>query len=353
VGEGAVDIETGLADDGVPGLGELSERGRGERGRRLPLTRLILRRCLYAAVILWVVTLLVFFATQGLPGDTARAILGQNATDEQVQLIREQLGLNRSIPVQYLSWIGGIFKGDLGKSLANRQPVSTYLHPRVLNTLTLMLIAVLFSMPLALFVGILCAVRRNGFLDRLVSGVALVMTATPPFVVGLALILLVATSVVHWLPPVSLIDSTQSIWGQLKLVLLPAVTLAIGVFPYVTYMIRGAMIEALDSPYVSQARLNGIPEWRVILRHGLPNVVAPTAQVVALQVGYLAGGAVAVETVFSYPGIGLALFSAIQYRDLPVAQILTVSIAGVYVVATLVADVIAVLVTPRVRTGLR
>jgi peptide/nickel transport system permease protein len=231
--------------------------------------------------------------------------------------------------------------------------VSTYLGPRVLNTLTLMLMAVLFSMPLALLIGILCAVRRGGILDRLVSGVALVMTATPAFVVGLILILLLATSVFHWLPPVSLIDPARAAFSQLHFVVLPALSLALGVFPYVTYMLRGAMIEALDSPYVSQARLNGIPEWRGVLRHGLPNVVAPTAQVIALQIGYLTGGAVAVETVFSYPGIGLSLFSAIQYRDLPVAQILTVSIAGVYIAATLAADIIAVLVTPRVRTGLK
>jgi peptide/nickel transport system permease protein len=340
--------------DGFVAPGEVSpEPVRPRKARRFALARLILRRCLYAAIILWIVTLLVFFATQGLPGDTARAILGQNATDEQVQMIREQLGLNRSIPVQYVSWLGGVLKGNLGKSLANKQPVSTYLRPRVLNTLTLMLMAVIFSMPLALLTGIVCAVRVRGLLDRLVSGVGLVMTATPPFVVGLALVLLLATSVLHWLPPVSLIDSTRTAWSQLRLVVLPAITLAIGVFPYVTYMIRGAMIEVLDSPYVNQARLNGIPEWRVVLRHGLPNVVAPTAQVVALQVGYLAGGDVAVETVYSYPGIGTGLFSAIQYRDLPVAQILTVSIAGVYIAATLAADIIAVLVTPRVRTGLK
>lgn len=348
-----MDIETGLAEDGASGLGEPSGGRRVEGGRKLPLARLVLRRCLYAAIILWVVTLLVFFATQGLPGDTARAILGQNATDEQVQLLREEMGLNRPIPVQYLSWIGGVLKGDLGTSLANKQPVGTYLGPRVRNTLALMLVACLLAIPPALLVGITCAVRRGGILDRLVSGLGLIMTAIPPFVTGLILIIVFATTVVRLLPPVSLIDPARSIWSQFSLVLLPAVSLAVGVFPYVAYMIRGAMIEALDSAYVAQARLNGIPEWRVILQHGLPNVVAPTAQVVALQVGYLTGGAVAVETVFSYPGIGSSLFSAIQYRDLPVAQILTVSIAGVYVLATLVADIVAVLVNPRVRTGLR
>jgi peptide/nickel transport system permease protein len=346
-------IEAGPVGDGSSVLEELSEGRSAERGRRWPLARLILFRCLYAVIILWIVTLLVFFATQGLPGDTARAILGQNATPEQVQLLRQQLGLNRSVAVQYVSWIGGVVTGNLGTSLANRQPVSTYLGPRVRNTLALMLVACLLSIPLALLVGIACAVRRGGILDRLVSGVGLVMTAIPPFVTGLVLIIVFATSVVHLLPPVSLIDPAKSIWSQFSLVLLPAVSLGVGVFPYVAYMIRGAMIEALDSPYVTQARLNGIPEWRVVLQHGLPNVVAPTAQVVALQIGYLAGGAVAVETVFSYPGIGSSLFSAIQYRDLPVAQILTVSIAGVYVLATLAADVLAVLVNPRVRTGLR
>ena len=322
-------------------------------GRRFPLARLILRRCFYGAVILFVVTLLVFFATQGLPGDTARAILGQNATPEQVQLIREQLNLNRSIPAQYVTWIRGMVTGDLGTSLANRQPVSTYIAPRIRNTLALMLVAALLSIPLALGMGIVCAVRRGGILDRLVSSLGLIMQAVPPFVIGLALILVFATSVLHWLPPVSLMDPDKGIWSQFSLVLLPALALAVGMFPYIAYMLRGAMIEALESPYVSQARLNGVPESRVILREALPNVVAPTAQVVALQIGYLAGGAVAVETVFNYPGIGLSVFGAVQYRDLPVAQVLTVFIAGVYIVVTLVADVVGVLVTPRVRTTLR
>ena len=324
-----------------------------ERTRRFPLGRVILRRILYLLLILWIVTVIVFMATQGLPGDTARAILGQNATPAQLETIQKSLGLNRPIPVQYFSWIGRALKGDLGTSLANKQEVSAYLGARFVNSLVMMLLACLFSIPLALLVGIVCAVRRGGILDRLVSGLSLVLTAIPPFVIGLAFILAFAISVFHWLPPVSLIEPGKSIWSQLDMVILPAVTLAVGVFPYVAYMIRGAMIEALDSAYVSVAHLNGIPQRRVIVRHALPNVIATTAQVIALQIGYLAGGAVAVETVYSFPGMGLALFGAIQYRDLPVIQILTVVMAAIYLLATVGADIVAILVTPRVRTGLR
>jgi len=173
----------------------------------------------------------------------------------------------------------------------------------------------------------------------------------PEFVIGIGLIIVFATVVLHWLPPVSLVPPGTSVWASPRILVLPTLTLVIAVFPYIFRMMRSSMIEVLDSEYIEMARLKGIAQRRLILRHALPNAIAPTVQVIALTFAYLAGGVVVVEFVFGFPGIGQGLVNAVFTRDIPMIQFIVVLLAAFYVVVNITADVVAVLVTPKLRTG--
>lgn len=318
-----------------------------------PLAKLVIRRCLIGLIVMWAIATLTFFATQGLPGDTARAILGQNAAPGELRAIRAQLGLNHSVWHQYVHWLSGVVQGHLGTSFASRTPVVDVISNRIAGSLTLMLGAALIAVPCALTVGVLAATRRGGLADRAVMRLGLILGALPEFVIGVLLIVLFATGAAHIFPAVSLLDPQRSVLRQLHLMVLPIATLGLAAMPHTTFMIRAAMMEALESEYATFAQLNGIPRWRVVLRHTLPNAVGPTAQVIALALAYLAGGVISVEVVFGFPGIGAGLVDAVRYRDLPVVQALVLFISAVYVVTTLAADIFGIVVSPRRRTALR
>jgi peptide/nickel transport system permease protein len=314
----------------------------------------ILRRVLLGLLTLFLVSLVVFAATQALPSDPARAILGRTATPESLKALREQLNLNHSVVSQYTHWLGGIFTGDLGNSLAARgEPVTKVLGKRLENSAVLVLLAAVISIPLSILLGVISARRRDGPLDHTMSLVLLALAALPEFVVGIALVLLFATRVFHVLPAVSLIPPDSSPWQNLKELVLPTVTLVLAVSPYVARIMRASMVEVLESDFVEMARLKGMPERHVLWRHAVPNAIAPAIQVIALNLAYLAGGIVIVEYVFAYPGIGSALVDAVANRDLPIVQALAVLIAAVYVGCNLLADISTILVSPRLRTSLR
>jgi peptide/nickel transport system permease protein len=324
---------------------------RRERPRVARLVLFVTRRFLLGVLTLFLVSIVVFGATQALPSDPARAILGGSATPENVAALREQLHLDRPLFQQYTTWLGGLARGDLGDSLANQHPVTDLLGRRVVNSGFLVLFSALLSVPLAIAIGSLTALRRDRLGDHVASIVSLALAALPEFVIGIALVLLFGTSVFHVLPAVSTVDPGRPIWDQLNLLVLPTVTLALTVTPYIARITRGSMIEVLESDYIEMARLKGLREWRVITHHALPNAIVPTIQVIALQLAYLAGGIVVVEFVFGYPGIGAALVDAVANRDLPVVQALTLLIAALYVCLNLVADVATILVSPRLRTS--
>jgi peptide/nickel transport system permease protein len=312
----------------------------------------IVRRILLGLLTLFVVSLIVFGATQALPGDPAQAILGREATPEKLEIVREQLNLNRPVTEQYTEWLSGIVTGDLGLSLANQRPVGEFLSDRIVNSAFLVLLAALISIPLSLLIGSLSAMRRDRPLDTITSIVTLALAALPEFVIGVALILLLATTVLQVFPAVSLVSPGTPVWEELDVVILPALTLVLAVSPYISRIMRGSMIEVLESDYVEMARLKGLRERVVIVRHALPNAVIPAIQVTALQLAYLAGGIVVVEFVFSFPGIGAALVDAVSNRDLPIIQALTMLIAAVYVGLNLLADILTILISPRLRTAL-
>jgi peptide/nickel transport system permease protein len=319
----------------------------------VPIVKLVARRVGLGVLIMFVVSILVFLATQALPGDAAVAKLGRAATPAALAAFREHFHLNQSFISQYFSWLNDLLHGRLGVSLTTSESVGTLIGQRIGNSLVLLLLAALIGIPVALVLGVWSAVRRDGAFDHATSVTLLGLAALPEFVIGVTLTLLLATNVFHVFPAASLVNPQQSIWSQLNYVLLPAITLALAITPYIARMIRASMIEVLQSDYVAQARLNGVRERRVIVGHALTNAAGPTLQAIALTLAYLMGGVVVVETVFQYPGVGLALVNAIQNRDLPVVQALVLLIAAVYIVVNIGADVVTILWTPRLRTQLK
>jgi peptide/nickel transport system permease protein len=312
----------------------------------------VLRRTLLGLLVLALVSVVVFAATQALPGDPARAILGRSATPASLKTLRDQLHLNQPVLTQYWHWVSGLLHGDLGTSLAAQIPVTQLLGDRLVNSAFLVFCAGIISIPLSIAIGSYAALHRDRTFDVSSSIVTLLFAALPEFVVGVSLVVLFATTVFSWLPAISIIPPGDRPWMHLKELILPTLTLVLAVTPYVARIMRASMIEVLESEYVEMARLKGVPERLVIRRHALPNALGPTFQVIAINLAYLAGGVIVVEYVFNYAGIGGALRDAVSTRDLPVVQSLAMLIAAIYVGLNLLADIATILVTPRLRTRL-
>lgn len=310
------------------------------------------RRLLGGAAAVVAISVIVFAATQALPSDPARMVLGPEAPEETVRTLQRQLGLDQPLPVQYLTWSGRLLRGDLGVSLDSHVPVQSLLSARADNSLTLLAGVLLLLVPLSLAGGVWLALRRDSWLERKLLGALIAVKAVPQFALGIGLVMLFATSVWRWLPAVSLLESDRAPWVQPRFLVLPLATLLLAGLPYLCRLVRAAMIEALESEYVLAARLRGVPEWRILWRHALPNALIPAIQGLALTLSVLLGGTLVVEVVFAYPGIGSALNAAIEMRDLPVVQALVLLIAASVVLINLAADLLAVLLTPRLRTAL-
>jgi peptide/nickel transport system permease protein len=317
------------------------------------MTRLVLRRLLTGIVILWAVSVLVYLTTMALPGDAAQAILGREATPARLQAVRDQMNLDQPPLSQYLHWLRGVLTFDLGTSFATNEPIAELIAPRMANSLVLMTLAALIATPVAIAIGTWSALRRDRTADHATSMVTLVLASLPEFVVGILLVLLLSTGLFHLLPAVFVATRPGPIWVDPTQLVLPTLTLVLAVGPYIVRMMRATMIEVLESPYVLQARLKGLPGRTVLWRHALPNAIGPVVQVVALQMAWLAGGVVLVEFLFRFPGIGFALVDAVTNRDILVVQDLSLLIAALYIVVNLVADLVALATNPRVRTAQR
>jgi peptide/nickel transport system permease protein len=301
--------------------------------------------------VLFLVSVIVFVSTQ-LLGDPARAILGRDATPDRLAALQKQLHLDSSKVGQYFHWLGGLLHGDLGTSLASSQPVTQVLGARIANSAVLVVLAAVISVPVSIAIGSYAALRREKIFDGVSSNLMLVLAALPEFVVAVLLVILLSTNVLHLLPATSLVPSGTHAWDYPDELVLPVATLVIAVAPYVSRIMRASMIEVLESDYVEMARLKGLSERTVLIRHALPNAIGPVFQVIAINLAYLAGGVVVIESVFNYPGIGLQLVDSVTNHDIPVVQALAMLIAAVYVVLNLLADVATILVTPRLRTRL-
>ncbi|HET8599908.1 MAG TPA: ABC transporter permease [Segeticoccus sp.] len=317
------------------------------------MTKLLVRRILSGLVILFAVSILVFLTTKALPGDAAQAILGREATPARLAAVRSQLHLDQSPVMQYLAWLKGILTGQLGSSFATGESIASLITPRMMNSLVLMGISAAIATPVAIVLGTWSALRRDRAADHLTSMVTLVLASMPEFVVGILLVLLLSTGVFHLLPAVFVAKRPGPIWVDPSQLVLPTLTLVLAVGPYIVRMMRATMVEVLESQYVLQARLKGLPERVVLWRHAIPNAIGPVAQVIALQLAWLAGGVVIVEFLFRFPGIGFALVDAVNNRDILVVQDISLLIAAVYIVVNLAADVVALAANPRVRTAAR
>jgi peptide/nickel transport system permease protein len=312
-----------------------------------PLLSFAARRVFLGVLTLFAVCVVVFLATQVLPGDAARAVLGRNATPELLAEIRAELRLDDPLLVQFWSWLSGILTGDPGHSLVNGTAVSDIVYPRVLNSAMLLALTSVISFPLSITLGVVAALYSGRFVDTGISTIALALAALPEFVVGIILILLLSTSVFHLFPAVSLVPPGTSVLQNPIVLVLPVLTLSLVCFPYLYRMTRASVIEVLGSEYVEMARLKGVGTLRLTFVHVLLNALAPVVQVVALTLAYLAGGVVLVEFVFGYPGVGQGLLEAIMVRDVPVIQLIVLLLAAVYVLLNLLADLIAMLLNPR------
>jgi len=311
------------------------------------------RRLGLALLTLWLVSILVFVATTAL-GDPVRAILGKeyDANPARVAELTEQLNLDDSLVTRYLDWLGGLLTGDLGTSIASLQPVSELIAPNVLNTFVLVSLAAIVMIPLAFGLAMISANYRRRRPDTIIQTVLLALAGLPEFVIGILLVALFSTTVFHVLPAVTIIGANGNPWDEPRSMILPVMTLVLSVAPYVSRIVRSTLLEVLDSDYVELARLKGIPETVVIRKHALLNAIVPGIQVIALQLAWLAGGVVLVETLFNYPGVGFQLVDSVRNHDVPMVQALSMIIAGVYVVVNLVADLVSILLTPRARTAI-
>ena len=310
----------------------------------------IFGRILAGIPIVIALSLLVFLATQALPGDAAVAYLANSATPERLAAIREQLNLDDPIMVQYFSWASGVVQLDFGQTLTGEVSVSGILGERIQNTLILMASSGIVAMPLSILIGTYAAVRRGKIFDNVSSLITLILASLPEFVVAIFLVFLLATNISQIFPAISFVEPGTLAWADPKSLVLPSLTLILAVTPYVSRIMRGSMIEVMESEYIQMARLKGLSERTVILRHALPNAIAPTIQVIALQLAWLAGGVVVVEAIFAYPGIGTIMIDAVKSRDLPIVQAITLMIASLYVLLNILADIGTILSTPRLRT---
>ena len=307
-------------------------------------------RILAGIPIVLALSVLVFLATQALPGDAAVAYLTNTATPERLEAIREQLHLNDPIWQQYTRWAWDALHLDFGMTLTGESTVNELLSERIKNTLILMATSGIVAMPLSILIGVIAAVRRGKAFDNISSVITLIFAAIPEFVVAIIIIFVLATNVFQIFPAISFLDPGTLAWSEPMSLVLPTLTLVLAVTPYVSRIMRGSMIEVMESEYIQMARLKGLSERTVILRHALPNAIAPTIQVIALQLAWLAGGVVVVEAVFAYPGIGTIMIESVKGQDLPVVQAITLMIATLYVTLNILADIGTILTTPRLRT---
>lgn len=309
-----------------------------------------LKRLGYVAVILAVMSVLIFWATQVMPGDVAQMIVGQFATDEQIRAVRAKLRLDDPIYVQYLRWAGALLQGDLGLSLMMDRPIGPLIGEAILRSAVLAGISLVLVAAIGIWLGVFTAVRKDSKADHAVSVAMYFFISVPEFFWAIVVILLFA-GYLAWLPATGYAPLSDGFWTWLKHLILPVATLVTGLVAHIARLTRSSMIETLQSQYVTAARAKGLPERIVIRRHALRNALLPTITVLAIDVGLLMGGIVVVETVFSYPGLGRMLIFAIEQKDIPVVQAGILTITAVYALANLAADLAYAFFNPRIRYG--
>lgn len=314
------------------------------------MSRYILRRLGFLVLTLLLTSLIIFTVTQFLPGDVARAVLGREAGEEQLEVFREEFGLNDPLPVQYVNWLADFVRGDWGRSLSTRSEIYPVVMDRLRNSIMLAGLTMLIGVPLSIFLGVIAGLNENKLADHSISIGSLSVVGLPEFVTGIILIEIFARRL-GWFPANSSIPLDATFSEALPMLILPAVTATLVLLAYIARLTRAGVVEELKKPYVRTATLKGIPHTAVTFKHVLRNALMPTVTVIAISFGWLIGGLIVIENVFNYPGLGRLLVFAIDRRDLPLLQAVTMVIVLVFALANLSADLIYAYLDPRIRLG--
>ena len=313
-----------------------------------PVLKLVVQRIALGLLLLLAVSMVIFLGVEALPGDTAQAILGQEATPVALANLREKLGLNEPALWRYFHWLGGVLTGDLGKALTNGADIANSIGQRLGNTLFLAGSAAAIAVPLAIVLGLIAARYAGRWPDRLISGLTLATISLPEFVAAYFVIYLL-TQLVPIFQPVAMVFPGMSFWEKLHAVALPVIVLVMVVLAHMMRMTRAAILNVMQSAYIETAELKGLSPMTVVWRHALPNAIAPVVAVVMLNMAYLVVGVVVVEVVFSYNALGQYLVDHVTKRDLPVVQAVGLIFAAVYIGLNMLADIIGILANPRLR----
>jgi len=310
--------------------------------------KLLAQRIALALLSVLAVSVIVFAITAVLPGDAAQEQLGQDATPEALAALRTQMGLDVPAPQRYLHWLGAMLRGDLGTSSTTQLPVAELIGSRLPNSLLLAAVTALFSVPIALTLGVASAVWRGSWFDRAASTSAVAVVSVPEFLVATLAVLVFAVQL-RWLPALSYVSDIESLGQLLRAFAMPVLTLCCVIVAQMMRMSRAAVIDQLEAPYVEMVRLKGASPLRIVLAHALPNAVGPIANAVALSLSYLLGGVIIVETIFNYPGIAKLMVDGVSQRDMPLVQACAMLFCAGYLILVTTADIFGIVANPRLR----
>ena len=313
---------------------------------RLPV--LVIKRLAFGLITLIIISLIVFWGVEALPGDLAQTILGQAATEENTLALRAKLGLDQPAYVRYLDWLANVLAGNLGESLASGRPISELLSARLGNTFFLAGASAVLAVPLALFLGVVSVLYRDRWVDKFISISTLSAISFPEFFIAYILILWFSVEY-QIFPSFSRITPDMTFWSKLNAVALPALTLTMISVAHMMRLTRAAILNVISAPYIEMALLKGLSPWRIVVRHALPNALSPVINVVVMNLAFMIVGSVVIEVVFVYPGLGQLLVDAVSNRDIPVVQASVLIFASAYVLLNLLADVLSIVTNPKLR----
>jgi peptide/nickel transport system permease protein len=312
------------------------------------VSRYILRRVGFLAVTLLLASLLIFVATQLLPGDIARVILGREAGEAALAELRQELGLNDPAPVQYFRWLGDFLRGDWGRSFSTRSDILPLVWGRLGNSMVLAAMALIIAVPISILLGVIAGLKEGSLRVNLISLGSLSVVGLPEFVTAIVLIQVFAIRL-QVLPANSSIPPGATFLESLPMLILPAMTASLVLLAYIVRMTRAGVVEEQHKPYVRTAALKGLPQRTVIGKHVLRNALLPTITVIAISTGWLISGLIVIENVYNYPGLGRLLIFAIDRRDIPLIQAIAVITVFIFALANLVADLFYAYLNPRIR----
>ena len=310
---------------------------------------LVLKRILLGLITLFIVSLITFVGVEILPGDACTTYLEREAYGAALEACYKRLGLDIPAYERYISWAIGVIQGDFGYSLSGEMKINDVLGPRVKNSLVLASASILIGIPIALLLGIITALWRDKMPDIIISTFTIFSMTIPEFISATLLILIVAIWL-EWLPGIVIVPTGASVSELLPNIILPVIAISMIMTAHMARMVRSSVIQVMASDYVQMAILKGVPYWKMVFKHVLPNALLPAINVVALTIAWLLGGVVVTEVVFNYPGLGRLVIESISNRDLPVVQALAIILASIYVIINLIADLLTLMLNPRLKS---